>query len=145
MALLATLPNGERQNNVGKKKDGSVTTWRFDLALEEPTDDKTNEFSYIHLVHDAMKKVMAYVMNNNVTIAVGVEFWVMSIFRLLGSPPFCGSRICVGGRRKVGICVSITFFLQRDTPPVEDDGPVDSKLLRIAKELEEKYVSRRLV
>lgn len=57
MALLAALPNGDRQNNLGKKKDGGVRTWRFDLALEDPTDEKTNEFSYIHLVNDAIKKV----------------------------------------------------------------------------------------
>lgn len=57
MALLTVLPNGDRQNNLGKKKDG-VTTWRLDLILEDPTDEKTNEFSYIHLVNDAMKKVM---------------------------------------------------------------------------------------
>ena len=68
----------------------------------------------------------------------------MSIFRVLGNPPFCGSRICVGGWGKVGIRAYRACFVQRDTPPVEDDGPVDSKLLRIAKELEEKYVSWRL-
>lgn len=67
MALLAALPNGDRQNNLGKKKDGGVTTWRFDLVLEDPTDEKTNEFSYIHLVNDAMKKVKwTHVIHNNV-------------------------------------------------------------------------------
>ena len=67
MALLAALPNGDRPNNLGKKKDGGVTTWRFDLALEDPTDEKTNEFSYVHLVNDAMKKVKwTHVIPNNV-------------------------------------------------------------------------------
>lgn len=69
----------------------------------------------------------------------------MSIFGVLGNPPFCGSRICVGGWGKTGIRAHRACFVQRDTPPLEDDGPVDSKLLKIAKELEEKYVSWRLV
>lgn len=65
----------------------------------------------------------------------------MLIFGVLGNPPFCGSRICVGGWDEVGIRAYRASSVQRDTPPVEDDGPVDSKLLKIAKELEEKYVS----
>ena len=35
-------------------RDGGATL-RFDLQLAPPTDEDTNEFSYIHLVKDAQK------------------------------------------------------------------------------------------
>ncbi len=43
--------------NGGKKLEGwdVGATVRFDLELAPPTDDSTNEFSYIHLVKDADK------------------------------------------------------------------------------------------
>ena len=44
----------------GGKKPGSKKvghTLRFDLNLAPPTDDNTNEFSYVHLVKDKCKEV----------------------------------------------------------------------------------------
>lgn len=43
--------------NGGKKLEGRDVgaTLRFDLDLAPPTDDFTNEFSYIHLVKDAQQ------------------------------------------------------------------------------------------
>lgn len=40
--------------SAGKKttKGMAVDTLRFDLDLAPPTDDKTNEFSYVHLMKE---------------------------------------------------------------------------------------------
>lgn len=44
----------------GKKTEGKEggATIRFELELAPPTDDTTNEFSYVHLVKDKETKVV---------------------------------------------------------------------------------------
>ena len=46
--------------NVDKKKTGKKreVTLRFDLELIQPSDEATNEFSYVQLVKDEEKKVL---------------------------------------------------------------------------------------
>ena len=52
MALEAYV-NGQKKKSAGENGD----TLRFELELALPTDEGTNEFSYGHLVADALKKV----------------------------------------------------------------------------------------
>ena len=48
--------NGQKKES--PKKSGS--TLRFELELTSQTDESTNEFSYAHLVEDALKKVFGF-------------------------------------------------------------------------------------
>lgn len=41
----------------GKKEERPKETLRFELGLREPNEEVTNEFSYLLLVEDALKKV----------------------------------------------------------------------------------------
>ena len=52
MALEAVI-NGDRQTK-GRKRGRSL---RFELKLAPPTEDSTNEFSYVELVENAQEKV----------------------------------------------------------------------------------------
>lgn len=48
--------NAEKKTDLGKK--GGPVTIRFELNLAPPTDDTTNEFSYVHLLKDRETKVV---------------------------------------------------------------------------------------
>lgn len=52
MALEAVI-NGDRQPK-GRKRG---RTLRFELKLAPPTEDSTNEFSYVELVENTQEKV----------------------------------------------------------------------------------------
>ena len=47
--------NGERKKTA--KKD--LTTLRFDLKVDSPTEDSFSEFSYIQLIRDRRKQVQS--------------------------------------------------------------------------------------
>ena len=52
---VSTVPFPDAE---GKKKKGVLPrTLRFDLVLEDSTEESTNEYSYAHLVNDALKGV----------------------------------------------------------------------------------------
>ena len=48
--------NGQKKKSAGN----SGATLRFELEIASQTDDSTNEFSYAHLVEDALKKVLTF-------------------------------------------------------------------------------------
>lgn len=50
---LDTFINGERKQTAKKRGE----TLRFELELAPPTEETTNEWSYVQLVDDALKKV----------------------------------------------------------------------------------------
>ena len=52
MTSQVSMNGGEKQSS----EKGAVTL-RFELSLAPPTDDTTNEFSYVHLVNDRCKQV----------------------------------------------------------------------------------------
>ena len=55
MALEALLNGQKAKHSQSGEQDGTI---RFNLDLKEPTDDTTNEFSYVLLVQNEREKVL---------------------------------------------------------------------------------------
>lgn len=58
MTSEVSMNGGKKKTELGKKAGGPVTI-RFELELAPPTDDTTNEFSYVHLLKDRETKVVS--------------------------------------------------------------------------------------